>query len=1083
MSGRFHPMERRRCLRIEPLEDRSLLAVSAIGTVWADADGNGLRGANETPIEGAVIRVFEGGAYRGGGVSNSGGQYNIGQLLPNVSYRMVVTPPVNTRLTVPNAGDDARDSDFDPSNWTVNFTVPTGHNEVVFDAGLIAVNEQFPLTLGNREILLGAGQLGLNYFPDMSIPVIARGQNLRMYTAAGHRSYLLQGPDIQNLNSATLVLAEGGVGSYDNGGAWICGHHQAGNNLYVFYHAEDQENMPPIPGGIPGFYASIAAAVSTDGGLTFTKLGRVLTSSLPKDTNGRPAQGAGECSVVAGPTGRYLYMYYTDHSNLNGRGVQIAMARADLSQGPPTAGSWEKYYQGSFSQPGLGGFETPIVTAPGGAGDAINPQVTYSVHLKRYVMTYGVNDWTEYYKSFAADSGVYLAYSADGIHWSGHTNILPDWSIPLQSRRIATHPSIIWDTGNGALGSGWLVYGYSPSWGSGNGQTPHHMAGQRITFDPVVADPIDPELLAYDGFQYAPGDLFGAYGAGSFGFDNIWTRQFGDSSTAAGSLAYGNLLTEGNRGQQLPANHGRIRRRLDTDPEGRFAAHLEDRVVTEVGFGNVKPLIGKDGTELYVSFLQKALDHFGFYALEIQRADFAPQEGDGNRVAFVGYNGAELVLESDFNGSTRQSLGALHNNVNMYVLKFTFGSGNNDTLQVYRNPSLGGQPQQPTATIHGDFAFDRISFAKVNGPNNRHEIDEIRVGTTYRAVTGDSIGDYGDAPASFPVTYANNGARHLAFGPTLGFARDAESDGQPSANADGDGTDEDGVMFGNIAVGAPLAAVNISLGNAATARADAWIDFDGDGIWQADEKILDSVQVFDGGFRTYNFTVNADAVAGETFARVRVSSGGNLGFTGWASDGEVEDYRVSIVEPPTVESLSINGGDSQRSSLTEVVVTFDGEVTAPASAFQIKQRGTDQILDTLLVNSSINPLGKTVSVLTFGDNGNLVINRPNGGNSLVDGNYQLTIDHTQVSAVGGGPNMLGDYVIGDQAADNFFRFFSDQDGDRDADTSDLVGFGGTFRKNSFDPGFNPLFDADGDNDVDTNDLIQFGQRFRGSLPF
>ncbi len=1075
---------RRRRLRSELLEDRRLLAVSVQGTVWGDADGDGLLGPIEQPIAGAVIRVFEGGSYRGGAVSDSGGQYNIDQLLSDVSYQMIVTPPVNTRLTLPNAGDDSIDSDFDPADWSVTFTVPAGQTDIDFDAGLIPVNEQFPLTVGNREILLANGQLGLSYFPDMSMPVIARGQNLRMFTAAGNRSYLLQGPDIQNLNSATLVLGAGGAGSYDNGGAWICGHHWANDgSLYVFYHAEDQENMPPIPGGIPGFYASIAAAVSTDGGITFTKLGRVITSSLPKDTNGSPAQGAGECSVLAGPTGRYLYMYYTDHSNLNGRGVQIALARADLSQGTPTGSAWQKYYQGSFSQPGLGGLETPLVTAPGGAGDAINPHVTYSVHLKRFVMTYGVNDWTEYYKSFAADSGVYLAYSADGIHWSNHTNVVPAWSIPLQGRQIATHPSIIWDTGNGALGSGWLVYGYSPNWGSGGGQTPHHMAGQRITFGDVAADPIDPELLAYEGFQYAPGDLFGAYGEGSFGFDNIWTRQFGASETAAGSLVYGNLFTEGNRGRQLPANHGRIRRRLDTAPDGRFAAYLEDRVVSEVGYGHVKPLIGKDGTELYVSFLQKAIDHFGFYALEIQRADFAPEEGDGNRVAFVGYNGAELVVESDFNSSTRQTLGALNSNVNLYVLKFIFGSGDNDTLQVFRNPSLGGQPAQPTATLIGDFAFDRISFAKVNGPNNTHEIDEIRVGTTYRAVTGDSIGDYGDAPAPYPVTYADDGARHLAVGPTLGFARDAESDGQPTASADGDGIDEDGVMFGAIAVGASLAAVNISLGNAATARADAWIDFDGDGIWQTDEQILDNVLVMDGGFRTYNFTVNSDAVAGPTFARVRVSSAGNLATTGWAIDGEVEDYRITIAQPPTVENVTINGGDAQRSSLTEVIVTFEREVSVPTSAFQIKQRGTDQILDTLMVNSSVSAQGKTVSVLTFGDNGNLVINRPNGGNSLVDGNYQLTIDHTQVAVAGGGPNMLGDYVIGDQAADRFFRFFSDQDGDRDADTSDLVGFGATFRKNVLDPGFNPLFDAEGDNDVDTNDLVQFGQRFRGSLPF
>ena len=1078
---RKHRQNSRRPLRVELLEYRRLLAVTALGTVWNDVNGNGLQDVGEPPIEGAVVRVFEGAAFRGGAVSDNAGQYVVDSLLENAAYQARITPPVNTRLTTANAGDDSQDSDYDTVGWSVNFTVPAGQSQIDLDAGLVEVNEQFPYTLNNREILLGAGELGLWHFPDMAIPVTARGANLRMYAAAGHRSYLLQGPDIQNINSSTLVLSEGGAGSYDNGGAWICGHHQAGNNLYVFYHAEDQEGMPPIEGGIPGFYASIAAAVSTDGGHTFTKLGRVVTSSLPKDTNGRPAQGAGECSVLPGPTGRYLYMYYTEKSNLGGTGVHISLARADLTQGAPTGNAWTKYYDGSFSQPGLGGIEDSIVNAPGGSGVALNPHVSYSTHLNRFVMTYNVNDWTEQYKSFAADSGVYLAYSADGIHWSNHTNVVPAWGIPLVNRQIATHPSLIWDTGNGSTGSGWLVYGYSPSWGNGAGQTPHHMAGHRISFGDVGADPLDSELLAYEGFQYTEGDLFGKHAEGSFGFDNIWTRQFGDSQTASGSLQYANMAADGNHAQQVPA-HGRIRRRFDTSADGRFADYLEDRVVFEVGYGSNKPLIGKNGTELYVSFLQRASDHSGFYALEIQRADFAPQEGDNNRVAFIGYNSVDLVAASTLNGAV-QTLGAPDNNVNLYVLKFIFGNDDNDALQVFRNPSLAGQPAQPTATLFGDFSFDRVSFVKVNGPNNTHEVDEIRVGTTYHAVTGDSFADYGDAPATYPVTYSENGARHLNVGPRLGALRDAESDGQPTADANGDGVDEDGVMFGNVVVGASLAAVNIDLQFAASARADAWLDFDADGIWQADEKILSNVLITDGGFQTYNFNVNPDAVAGPTYARVRISSSGNLDTTGLASDGEVEDYRVIIATAPTVEDITINGGIAQRSNLTEVGVTFDQDVVAPASAFQIRHRETNQVLDTLTVNSAVNAQGKTVSMLTFGNNGNLVENRDNGVNSLIDGNYELVIDHMQIAGVGGGPSMVSSHRIGNQESDGFFRFFSDHDGDRDVDADDLSGFANTFRLDNSAPSFNTLFDHDGDGDVDADDLNDFGMRFRLELPF
>ena len=348
--------------------------------------------------------------------------------------------------------------------------------------------------------------------------------------------------------------------------------------------------------------------------------------------------------------------------------------------------------------------------------------------------------------------------------------------------------------------------------------------------------------------------------------------------------------------------------------------------------------------------------------------------------------------------------------------------------------------------------------------------------------------DFGDAPAPYPTLTADNGAVHLAAGPRLGDERDIELNGQPSPQADGDDNvgvdDEDGVMFGSIDTSQSMAAVNIDLQNIASAVIDAWVDFDGDGIWQSDEKILNGVVASNvPGFETFNFPINADAVRGDTFARVRVSTLGSSDPTGFAADGEVEDHVVTIVASPSVESHAINGGDVQRSNVTEVEVTFDQEVTAPATAFEIIQRGSGTVLDTLQVSTLVNGDGKTVALLTFGTGGNLVQNRPNGGNSLVDGNFQLTIDAAQIAPVGGGSNMASDFVLGDEAVDNFFRYYSDHDGDRDSDSTDLPQFGMTFRKTFPDPLFNDVFDADGDLDVDGTDLVPFGMNFRGRMDF
>jgi len=86
--------------------------------------------------------------------------------------------------------------------------------------------------------------------------------------------------------------------------------------------------------------------------------------------------------------------------------------------------------------------------------------------------------------------------------------------------------------------------------------------------------------------------------------------------------------------------------------------------------------------------------------------------------------------------------------------------------------------------------------------------------------------DFGDLPAPYPVTLAENGARHAAVGPTLGFSRDTETDGAHSDSADADQAD-DGVSFFTPLIQGQSAFVGVTASGAA--KLDAWIDFNGDG--------------------------------------------------------------------------------------------------------------------------------------------------------------------------------------------------------------------------------------------------------------
>ena len=78
---------------------------------------------------------------------------------------------------------------------------------------------------------------------------------------------------------------------------------------------------------------------------------------------------------------------------------------------------------------------------------------------------------------------------------------------------------------------------------------------------------------------------------------------------------------------------------------------------------------------------------------------------------------------------------------------------------------------------------------------------------------------------------------------------------------------------------------------------DAWIDFNGNGVFDEEEQVLRNQPVVDGLNLVRIFTP-ADAVEGDTWARFRISESGNLAPTGVAVGGEVEDYRVSVLSVP-----------------------------------------------------------------------------------------------------------------------------------------------------------------------------------------
>ena len=188
--------------------------------------------------------------------------------------------------------------------------------------------------------------------------------------------------------------------------------------------------------------------------------------------------------------------------------------------------------------------------------------------------------------------------------------------------------------------------------------------------------------------------------------------------------------------------------------------------------------------------------------------------------------------------------------------------------------------------------------------------------------------DYGDAPASYAVLAADNGASHIVGTLTLGASVDAELDGQPSTDANGDGSDDDGVVELATVLAVIDAATTSSFHVTASeaGRVDAWIDFNENGVWSdVGEQIADNFSVVS-GVNTLSYVVPAGITAGDKVARFRISSAGGLAPTGEAVDGEVEDMLLGIADgaSPSDVAVEMNSAATTIAVNAGVLTIADG---------------------------------------------------------------------------------------------------------------------------------------------------------------
>lgn len=201
--------------------------------------------------------------------------------------------------------------------------------------------------------------------------------------------------------------------------------------------------------------------------------------------------------------------------------------------------------------------------------------------------------------------------------------------------------------------------------------------------------------------------------------------------------------------------------------------------------------------------------------------------------------------------------------------------------------------------------------------------------------------DFGDAPTPYPTPLALNGARHsINQSVFLGKVIDNENDGTPSLDSLFDDNnpilkpdDEDGIIFTKLVHPGKQATVKVTASIAG--KLDAWVDFKKNNQWTDPNENIFISKAINAGSNYLTFNIPAATPICTTYSRFRFSTAGGLGVTGKAPDGEVEDYRVFVVNEINNSKMHY----PQLPDLDDTGIDLDMFVTPYADDFKCNLTG------------------------------------------------------------------------------------------------------------------------------------------------
>lgn len=198
--------------------------------------------------------------------------------------------------------------------------------------------------------------------------------------------------------------------------------------VFGWYHNEPEGVCPGGKLTAP----QIGAVVSYDGGATFYDLGIVLSSGDQPDCtaqNGFFAGGHGDFSVIPDRELKYFYFFFTNYAG-DAQSQGVAAARLAFEDRWMPVGAVWKYYNGGWTEPGLGGRVSPIFPARASWQRADTdsfwgPAVHWNTAMETYVILLNhaccAPGWPQ--------EGIYMSFNSDlgnPAGWTEPARILRD---------------------------------------------------------------------------------------------------------------------------------------------------------------------------------------------------------------------------------------------------------------------------------------------------------------------------------------------------------------------------------------------------------------------------------------------------------------------------------------------------------------------------------------------------------------------------------------------------------------------------------------------------------------------------------